>query len=253
MLSLAAISALVTVCCIGLVYLIIVFCSRRAIEPMVKAAQKQKQFITDAGHELKTPITVIATSLKVLEMENGKQKWIDKARAQTEKLTELVNALVTLSKLDEESPLKKSPFCISDAAAETVDSFRDFADASGHTLRAEIERGFSYNGDEYAIRRLLSILLDNAVKYAKDKTPILLTLSRAKHGAVLSVENECEALDPAETEKLFDRFYRSDKARSGSGFGIGLSIARSITQAHGGEIHAVCKGENRICFTASLH
>ena len=227
---------------------------RRAIEPMVKAAQKQKQFITDAGHELKTPITVIATSLKVLEMENGKQKWIDKAQAQTEKLTELVNALVTLSKLDEEeSPLKKSPFCISDAAAETVDSFRDFADASGHMLLAEIESGISYNGDEYAIRQLLSILLDNAVKYAKDKTPILLTLSRAKHGAVLSVENECEALDPAETEKLFDRFYRSDKARSGSGFGIGLSIARSITQAHGGEIHAVYKGENRICFTASLH
>ena len=197
---------------------------------------------------------MIATSLKVLEMENGKQKWIDKAQAQTEKLTELVNALVTLSKLDEEeSPLKKSPFCISDAAAETVDSFRDFADASGHMLLAEIESGISYNGDEYAIRQLLSILLDNAVKYAKDKTPILLTLSRAKHGAVLSVENECEALDPAETEKLFDRFYRSDKARSGSGFGIGLSIARSITQAHGGEIHAVCKGENRICFTASLH
>ena len=254
MLSLAAISALVTACCIGLVYLISVFCSRRAIEPMVKAAQKQTQFITDAGHELKTPITVIATSLKVLEMENGKQKWIDKAQAQTEKLTELVNALVTLSKLDEEeSPLKKSPFCISDAAAETVDSFRDFADASGHMLLAEIESGISYNGDEYAIRQLLSILLDNAVKYAKDKTPILLTLSRAKHGAMLSVENECEALDPAETEKLFDRFYRSDKARSGSGFGIGLSIARSITQAHGGEIHAVCKGENRICFTASLH
>lgn len=104
-------SLLADAACILLVFLLVVLLSRRAIDPVVRSAQQQKQFITDASHELKTPITVIATSLKVLEMETGKQKWIDKAMAQTEKLTSLVNSLVTLSRMDEEdSPLKMEDF-----------------------------------------------------------------------------------------------------------------------------------------------
>ncbi len=106
--------------------------SRRAIDPVVKSIEQQKQFITDAGHERKTPITVISTSLKVLEMETGKQKWIDKAQAQTDKLTELVNALVTLSRMDEEhSPLRMSRFAVSEAVGETAESFRDFGRRRG--------------------------------------------------------------------------------------------------------------------------
>lgn len=125
--------------CVALVYVIVVLCSRRAIDPVVQASERQKQFITDASHELKTPITVIATSLKVLEMETGKQKWIDKAQTQTEKLTELVNSLVTLSRMDEEkTPLHFAPFAVSDAVRETAESFRDFAESNGHALRLEI-------------------------------------------------------------------------------------------------------------------
>ena len=123
---------------------LVVLLSRRAIDPVVRSAQRQKQFITDASHELKTPITVIATSLKVLEMEVGKQKWIDKALGQTEKLTSLVSSLVTLSRMDEEdSPLKSEPFPISEAVEETAESFRDLAQSKGHELSLSIARSIA--------------------------------------------------------------------------------------------------------------
>lgn len=123
--------------CVALVYVLVVLLSRRAIDPVVRAAEQQKQFITDAGHELKTPITVIGTSLKVLEMEVGPQKWIDKARAQTQKLRDLVQALITLCRYDEEtSPLHPELFAVSEAVQDTAESFADFAQSGGHALQA---------------------------------------------------------------------------------------------------------------------
>ena len=239
--------------CILLVFLLVLLLSRRAIDPVVRSAEQQKQFITDASHELKTPITVIATSLKVLEMETGKQKWIDKAMAQTEKLTGLVNSLVTLSRMDEEdSPLKMEDFPVSDAVSETAESFRELAESKGHALVLSIAPGLTYHGDEYAVRQLVSILLDNAVKYAADGSPITLSLEKARRGVVLRTSNGCDAQDGLDTGKLFDRFYRTDTARSsGNGFGIGLSIARSIAEGHKGGIRASLDG-GRIEFTAEL-
>lgn len=240
--------------CVALVYVIVVLCSRRAIDPVVQASERQKQFITDASHELKTPITVIATSLKVLEMETGKQKWIDKAQTQTEKLTELVNSLVTLSRMDEEkTPLHFAPFAVSDAVRETAESFRDFAESNGHALRLEIAPELAFSGDEYAIRQLVSILLDNVVKYAAEGTGIAFSLEKTKKGVLLSSVNVSRTpLAPEELDKLFDRFYRADLARSGTGgFGIGLSIARSIAEGHKGGIRASLE-DGKICFRAEL-
>lgn len=240
--------------CVALVYVIVVLCSRRAIDPVVQASERQKQFITDASHELKTPITVIATSLKVLEIETGKQKWIDKAQTQTEKLTELVNSLVTLSRMDEEkTPLHFAPFAVSDAVRETAESFRDFAESNGHALRLEIAPELAFSGDEYAIRQLVSILLDNVVKYAAEGTGIAFSLEKTKKGVLLSSVNVSRTpLAPEELDKLFDRFYRADPARSGTGgFGIGLSIARSIAEGHKGGIRASLE-DGKICFRAEL-
>lgn len=240
--------------CVALVHVIVVLCSRRAIDPVVQASERQKQFITDASHELKTPITVIATSLKVLEMETGKQKWIDKAQTQTEKLTELVNSLVTLSRMDEEkTPLHFAPFAVSDAVRETAESFRDFAESNGHALRLEIAPELAFSGDEYAIRQLVSILLDNVVKYAAEGTGIAFSLEKTKKGVLLSSVNVSRTpLAPEELDKLFDRFYRADPARSGTGgFGIGLSIARSIAEGHKGGIRASLE-DGKICFRAEL-
>ena len=247
LLSLCAMAA-----CIALVYVIVVLFSRKAVDPVVQSMERQKQFITDAGHELKTPITVIATSLKVLEMDVGPQKWIDKARAQTEKLKELVNSLVTLSRMDEEqSPLHMEPFPISDAVTETAESFREVAEGGGHPLALSVTPGLTYTGDEYAVRQLVSILLDNAVKYAAPSAPIALTLEKARRGVALRVSNRCENAGSIDTGKLFDRFYRADPARTASGFGIGLSIARSIAEGHRGAISARTEGDT-ITFTALL-
>ena len=240
--------------CLALVYVLVVLLSRRAIDPVVKASEQQKQFITDAGHELKTPITVIGTSLKVLEMEVGQQKWIDKARAQTEKLRELVQSLITLCKYDEEtSPLHRKPFSISEAVTDTAGSFSDFAQTKGHTIRVTAAPALSYCGDEAAVRQLVSILLDNAIKYAAPETEIQVSLEQLKRGVKLTVTNVCEQVPEGDPDRLFDRFYRPDVSRTAAtgGFGIGLSIAKSIAEAHRGQIRASVQG-TVISFAAEL-
>lgn len=253
--TVAICSFIAIIVCTTLVYILVVFFSKKAIDPVVKSTKQQKQFITDAGHELKTPITVIATSLKVLEMETGKQKWIDKAISQTERLKELVNSLVTLSRLDEEeSPLKFEQFSISDTVSETAESFVDFAQSMGHELNITVAPNISYFGDEYAVRHLVSVLLDNGIKYAADGSPVDFSLEKLKKGVLISTSNMCETINPDDLDKLFDRFYRADKSRNTGtgGFGIGLSVARNIAEAHKGSIRAICPCENRIRFEAVL-
>ncbi len=254
--TLAILSFAITCVCIGLVYVIVLLSSKRAIAPMLKNAQRQKQFITDASHELKTPITVIATSLTVLEMEVGKQKWIDKAMSQTEKLKALVNSLVTLARMDEEeSPLKFADFAAGTAIRETAESFVDFAESKGLSLTLDIDDEISYRGDEYAIRQLISILLDNAIKYAAEGSEISFSLKKSgifAKGICIRTQNSCENLDTDKLDKLFDRFYRSDESREGNGFGIGLSIARSIAEGHHGKITATSPSDDVIVFTADL-
>ncbi len=241
--------------CLALVYVLVVVFSKKAIDPVVRSARQQKQFITDASHELKTPLTVMTTSLKVLEMEVGQSKWIDKAAAQTQKMTELVNALVTLSRMDEEEPpLTVTEFDFSGAVQETAESFRDSAENEGHALELSIADGLRYQGDETAVRQLVSILMDNAIKYTLPGGAIRLSADREHGAVVIRQTNPCEPLTPEALSKLFDRFYRADESHSGTkkGFGVGLSIARGIAEAHKGSITAACPHEGEIEFTVVL-
>ena len=148
--------------------------------------------------------------------------------------------------------MKESPLIA--AAEETAGSFCDFAKANELKLLITIENGVQYRGDEYAVRQLISILIDNAVKYAVADSPIEFYLKKAKKGIIISCKNRSENIDKDELPKLFDRFYRADKSHteSGSGFGIGLSIARSIAEGHDGTIKAENEGNDIICFTAHL-
>ena len=249
------VSVCATAFCIALICVLIVLFSKKAMEPVLESDRRQKQFITDASHELKTPITVIRTCMTVLEMEVGSQKWIDKAKAQTEKLRELVEALVTLSKMNEgEQALHRTDFDVSGAVGETAESFADFAAENGHALELRIEPGLRYCGDEYAVRQLVSILLDNAVKYATADTPISFSLEKSKKGVVIRTRNMCDGVQPDTLDKLFDRFYRADPSRSNekSGFGVGLSIARSICEVHKGSIRAMSEDGRSIEFEAVL-
>ena len=253
--TLALLTLLADGVCLLLVYILVVVFSKKAIDPVVRSARQQKQFITDASHELKTPLTVMTTSLKVLEMEVGRSKWIDKATAQTEKMTELVNSLVTLSRMDEEEPpITFADFDLSAAVAETVDSFRDSAEAEGHPFRTEIDESIVFHGDEASLRQLVSILMDNALKYALPGGEIALSLKKERREIILKQCNPCEELPQKDLDKLFDRFYRADPSRSSEkkGFGVGLSIARGIAEAHKGSITAACPEEGKIEFTVLL-
>ncbi len=252
---------LLSVCSLVLVlaavFVLLIIFSKKAIDPFVKNAEKQKQFVTDAGHELKTPITVINTSLKVLEMEVGKQKWIDKALAQTDKLTELVNGLVTLAKTDElASRAEFKKFDIAKAFNETAESFSDYASASGRKLSYVLPDSLYYLGDEYSVRRLFSVLIENAVKYSPENTTISISLEKTKHGVIIKESNACKSIEKDELDKLFDRFYRSDSTRyeQKSGFGIGLAIAKNVAQHHNGDIKATLNDNGDvITFTVNLN
>ncbi len=241
--------------CIALVYVLVVLLSRRAIDPVVRSAAQQKQFITDASHELKTPLTVITTCLTLLKMDPSETKWIDKAEAQTKKMSELVASLVTLSRMDEEEPpMTNTTFDLSEAVTDTAESFRDSAEAGGHALTLSVAPGIEYHGDEGALRQLTSILLDNALRYSLPGGDIALSLTREKRSIVLRQSNPCAPLTSDELSRLFDRFYRPDASRTAAtgGFGVGLSIARGIAQAHGGTIRATCPEPGRIEFTLTL-
>ncbi len=221
------------------VLLLVILFSKRAVRPTAESYEKQKQFITDANHELKTPLTLIRTNLDILEAENGPNEWLSDVREETERMTELVNRLVLLTRMDEDrSPLDLRPFSLSEAASEVAASFAPALQRAGKSLVTEIAPAVAYTGDEGAIRQLLSILLDNAVKYSDAGSWVRVTLTGGRH-PTLTVDNRCAAVGTMELHRLFDRFYRSDKARTyGSGFGIGLSIAKAIAEQHRGEMTA---------------
>lgn len=211
--------------------------SKRAVKPVAESYEKQKQFITDANHELKTPLTLILSNLEIVEAEIGQNEWLDDIRIEGERMGMLVNQLVTLSRMDEEqSGLAMERFDLSGAVEDTVSEFQPLAEEREKTLTAEIEPSIIYRGEENLIRRLVSILLDNAVKYCDLGGQITLSVSKRRH-PVLVVENTYRDVDQIALEKLFDRFYRADKARTfDGGFGVGLSIARGIARQHHGDI-----------------
>jgi len=248
------IQIIVSIICDALVFLFLSLYSKKMVGPFIENNRKQKQFITNASHELKTPITVISTSLKVLEMENGKQKWIDKAQYQVAKLTDLVNGLVTLSKLNEdESPLRFKLFNLSESLKEVVESFDDYAEEQNLHLVLSIEENVNLLGDEYYIKSLASTLIDNAIKYASSNSDINIKLYKNNKDIEMIVDNAVEDINQDDVDKIFERFYRSSDARASKvkGSGIGLSIAKQIVEGHKGTIEASLK-DNRIEFKIKL-
>lgn len=243
----------VLVAAAAVILLLVIIFSRRAVRPIAETYEKQKQFITDANHELKTPLTLIMTNLDIVENETGKNEWIDDIRSEGERMTALVNQLITLTRMDESSarvyPVK---FCLSDVIQETAEEYRTPAEERGLRLYVETDRAVSCSGDEEDLRRLLGILLENAVKYCDSAGEIRVILSRRRHPHI-RLENTYRNVNDLELDRLFDRFYRSDKARTFTGgFGIGLSIARAIAENHKGEITAYKKDDCHIGFKVIL-
>lgn len=235
-----------------ILFLIVIF-SKQAVRPAAESYQKQKQFITDASHELKTPLTLILSNLDILESEIGRSEWLEDIRCEGERMGALVNQLTALSRMDEDQPnLEISSFDLAEVLSDTVSEFISLSDDCGKKLQLHVSSPVPYRGDEGLIRRLIAILLDNAVKYCDPGGNISIELS-ARRYPVLTVENTYQAVGSAELNRLFDRFYRADKARSYTGsFGVGLSIAKAVAQKHHGDITAYKRGMDIIGFKVIL-
>ena len=246
-------SVIIALVSLLVVLVLIILISNKAIRPYAKNMERQKRFITDAGHELKTPLTSIATSADILAMEDEDNEWIKNIQKQTARLTRLVSDLVALSRLDEEMPFpEKAEFSISDAAWETAEHFASLAQAEGKKYSQHIEEELKMEGDRSAIQQMMSILLDNAVRYSDKGGEIHLDIYHKHNKIYVEVSNTCELPGDSELNRLFDRFYRLDESRSSNtgGTGIGLSLAKAIVENHGGKITATSKDGKTILFRA---
>lgn len=238
-----------------LVLLLLIFLSGRIVRPFLENYEKQKQFITDAGHELKTPLTILNADAEILAMDYGENEWVNDIQAQTKRLADLTNDLILLSRMEEDqTQLQMLELPLSDIAEETIVPFQAVARTQGKTLALHIQPMLSICGDEKSLRKLFSILLDNAVKYSSPQSTISCTLERQKNFIHLSVWNAVDHITKAQTEHLFDRFYRTDQSRNSQtgGYGLGLSIASAIVTAHKGKITASTADEASLRITVTF-
>lgn len=240
--SFLAASILVSVLGAAAVLLLVVFSSKRIVRPFAENYEKQRRFITDAGHEIKTPLTIIDSDVAVLELESGENEWLRDILKQTERLRRLTDDLIYLARMEErKDQFQRILFPVSDVALETAASFQAIAKAKNKSFYCDIQKEQSCCGSQEYIRRLFSVLLDNAMKYSDENGTIRFTLKRKGRNILVSVWNTVEYIDPAQVPHLFDRFYRTDSSRSSGtgGYGIGLAIARAVVTAHKGKITAV--------------
>lgn len=226
-------------------FVVILFFSGKILKPVTESYKKQKRFITDAGHEIKTPLAIIKADTEVLEMEYGENEWIDAIQMQIQRLSALTADLVYLSRMEEaDNAMPMIDFPFSDVVSETALSFQALAQTQNKTFVCNIPPMLSYVGNEKAIRQLVNILMDNAMKYSPEGGFLSLTVKKAGRQLCLSVLNTTqEPITKENLNHLFDRFYRTDSSRNSStgGYGIGLSVAQAIVSAHNGKISAASK------------
>ena len=248
-------TVLLSLACLMMLFLILLPISTRVVHSYARHIEKQKQFITNAGHEIKTPVAIMQSNLDAMELIQGENKWSRNIRSQTERLNVLLQRLLFMSRIDEKSmvlPMRMLELSALVAAeTETYDSI--LAERRLH-LRVDSNGEIHLKANREYMQQMIHMLLDNAVQYSNEGGEIRISMEKKRRKLRLSFENTVERLPDCPPEALFDRFYRGDSARtqSGGGYGIGLSAARAIAEMHQGSIGAEYMDENRICFTVEL-
>ena len=250
--ELLIISVIVAAASLIIEFILLSLFSGRMVKPAVDNINKQKVFITDASHELKTPLTIISANIEVLELTEGSNEWTESIKKQTGRMTKLVNDMVYLSKMDEgREELMVYEFELSEAIADAVLSFKAPIENKGISFESSFDEDINFYGDEAAVRQLVSILMDNALKYVDEKGVIRVTLKKKNKHSILEIFNTCESFTEEDLKHMFDRFYRVDKSRSREtgGSGIGLSVAKAIVNSQKNmSIEAKTEDYKSICF-----
>ena len=250
------VSVMMAVAGFVIVIAVVFVLSGRIIRPISESYEKQKRFITDAGHEIRTPLTIINTNVDILEMEHGENESLTDIKQQIQRLKILTGDLVALARMEEsEERIQKIEFPVSEVVLDTVSSFRTLAASQGKELFCRIEPMLTLRGNARSIEQLVSVLMDNALKYSPEGGWISVELSSDNHGVCLSVVNSTHTTFSAEQlPHVFDRFYRTDASRNSEtgGYGIGLSVAKAAVSAHGGRIKAFVPEERTFGISVTL-
>ena len=230
-----------------ILFVLIIIVSGYIIKPVAENMERQKQFISNASHELKTPVTVISATIDIISSKKGSDRWTECIKEQAKKMKLLVSELLDLSRLLE-AHTDKNSFSVCDISSTVSNSvlyFESLFFESGKTLKQDIEENISMRCDENKIAQLVGILMDNALKYSDSNSEICFSFHKEKDNAVIKCSNLCSDFSASNIPKLFDRFYRSDNDRihEQDGFGLGLSIAQAISELHGGSISADFKNK----------
>ena len=256
MMTLLRVSALIAAASWLFVFLFVVLLSKRFVHPIIAGFEKQKQFITNAGHELKTPLAIIQSNNDAMSLIHGENKYNRNIKSQVNRLSDLTANLLMQAKLDEEVELKKEQLDLSALAESVIIPYQDTARNNGLIFSSDITPSLTFTTNKEAFIQLLTILMDNAMKYTTDNGDIEFTLSEKSGHIHITEENSCSPDMNIDPDLLFERFFRGDSARTQtdqhSGYGIGLSVARSICEALGGELKADYPTQGRIRFTAVI-
>ena len=236
------------------VFVIVLLLSDVALKPIIESYEKQKRFITDAGHEMKTPLTVISANAEIIEMENGESPWITGIKSQVSKLAALTEKLVILSKMEEGAKLEMKEFSLSEAFYDTCDQYQSIAMSAGISFNVSASENVSVVGSEGEIRRCIGLLLDNAFRYSNEGGFVSASVQKLPNGAELRFTNSTDGIEKGSLDRWFDRFYRTDLSRNSDtgGSGIGLSVVHAIVLAHGGTVRAFSEDGINVVFVINL-
>lgn len=247
-------SLVITALGILTVLAMVLLLSDTALKPIIESYEKQKRFITDAGHEMKTPLTVISANTEIIELESGENQWTSGIKSQVLKLASLTEKLVILSKMEEGAKLEMNEFSLSEAFFDTCEQYKSIAMSRNVKFESSIAENVSIVGNENEIRRCITLLLDNAFRYTNEGGFVSVKVQSLLNGVEIKFTNSTDGIQKGTLDNWFDRFYRTDLSRNSDtgGSGIGLSVVKAIILAHGGTVKAQSPDGINVEFTINI-